>query len=265
MFIKKLKASGLHLLLSLIMISLAMSLMVYFWFPHSFITISRFKEIALLIISVDLVLGPLLTFVIFKPKKKGLKFDLTAIAIIQTSALVYGLFALYQAHPVFVTFNIDRFTLVTAVDAKPENAVINEFKISKLSSPILAIAKLPTDKIEKSDLLMDVLSGQPDIAFRPELYHPYEENISEILVKSLDPKVIFKTEESKEKFNNFIKKHGKSKNDYAYLPLEGSFKDVVWVLDKQTAQPVGMITVNPWTKDYALKANKKTKDSRNEL
>ena len=255
MFKAKLKASSIHLVLSLIIISLAIGLIVYFWFPGSLVKVSNFKEIALLIILIDLILGPLLTFVIFKPKKKGLKFDLSAIATFQASALAYGLFTLYQAHPVYIAFNVDRFTLVSAIDAKPEKTVLNELKISKLSSPKLVIAKLPKDRQEKNNLLFDVMLGAPDIELRPELYHPFEENISDILSKSLDPDIVFKDNDAKVKFEQFIDKYGKSKTDYAYLPLEGSAKDAIWVLDINTARPVDIILSDPWVAKTTINNN----------
>lgn len=253
MFTKKLKASGIHLLLSLVVISLAIGLIITFWFPDSLMLVSNFKEIALLLISIDLVLGPVLTFVVFNPAKKSLKFDLATIAVIQISALSYGLFMLYQSHPVYIAFNVDRFTLVSAIDAKPELAVLKEFKISKTSSPKLVVAKLPEDEKERSDLTMGVASGEPDIELRPNLYHPYEDNISDILAKSLDPEIIFKYAEPKEKLATFIKKHGKKKEDYAYFPLEGTSKDAVWVLDKKTAKPVGLILTDPWVTSLSIK------------
>ncbi len=252
MLLSKLKASGIHLLLSLVIISLAIGLIIIFWFPDSLIKVSNFKEIALLIVSIDLVLGPLLTFVVYKPKKKSLKFDLSTIALVQLSALVYGLFTLYQAHPVFITFNVDRFTLVRAVDANPEKTKYDSLKISTLSSPKLVIAKLPEDQKERSELLLQVATkGASDIDLRPEYYHPYEDNISEILAKSLDPNILFEKSESKEKLEKFIRKFGKSKGDYAYFPLEGTSKDVIWVLDRKTAKPIDIIDVNPWIQKTA--------------
>ena len=83
MFKHKLKASGIHLLLSLVIISLAIGLIITFWFPDSLTKVSHFKEITLLMVSIDLVLGPLLTFAVFKPKKKHLKFDLAVIGAFQ--------------------------------------------------------------------------------------------------------------------------------------------------------------------------------------
>ncbi len=246
MFKQKIKAASLHLLLSAIFITLSIGAVLYFWFPDSLIHVSNFKEISLLIISIDLVLGPLLTFVVFSPQKKSLKFDLGVVAIIQIAAFSYGIFSLYQVHPVYIAFNVDRFTLVRAIDAKPEKAIDNTFKISKLSSPKLVVAKLPTDEQEQSDLLMEVLDGAPDIALRPNLYHPYADNIQDILTKSLDPKLIFKDEESKKKLSVFINTHGKKKEDYAYLPIEGISNDAIWVLNKVNAKPIGIIDIDPW-------------------
>ncbi len=38
------------------------------------------------------------------------------------SALFYGAYSLFQIHPVYVTFNVDRFTIVTAKDAAPQKS-----------------------------------------------------------------------------------------------------------------------------------------------
>lgn len=248
----KLKAAGIHFLLSLVVISLIIGAIIYFWFPDAMMKVSNFKEISILIISIDIILGPLLTFIVFKPKKKSLKFDLGTIALIQISALVFGVYNLYQAHPVFIAFNVDRFTLVTAVNAKPERAILKEFNISKLSSPKIVVSKLPENIDERNSLILNALeTGDSDFELRSEYYHSFEDNIDEILAKSLDPDIVFKKPETKKKLHSFIQKHGKSKENYAYLPLEGDLKDVIWVLDKDTAEPIDIIAVNPWVGDMA--------------
>lgn len=47
--------------------------------------------IYLMLLGIDLILGPLLTFLVFKEDKKKLKFDLGVILIIQLSRLFFGL------------------------------------------------------------------------------------------------------------------------------------------------------------------------------
>ena len=249
MITQKTKAAGLHFLLSLVVISFLIGLIIYFWFPSSIISISNFKEIALLIIIVDLILGPLLTFIVFKPQKKGLKLDLTFIALIQVSALMFGVYNLYKVHPLYITFNVDRFTLVSAMDARPENALHTEFKIARISSPKFVVSKLPENIEEKNKLVLESLEkGSSDFELRSEYYHSFDNNIDEIIKKGLDPDVVFKDELSQQKLRKFINKNGKEVTDYVYLPIEGNAKDAIWALDPLTARPVDIINVIPWGK-----------------
>ena len=246
MFKDKLKASLMHLGLSILLVGLVIGSLLFFFFPLLFIGISDFKEVSTLIISIDLILGPLLTFVVFKPKKKTLKFDLSVIAAIQLSALAYGAFALYQVHPVYITFNIDRFTIVSAKDAKPEKAQHDEYKVSKLTTAKLAFAKMPDDIKKRNDVTMVAAMGGEDLDVRTEYYEPYENHIEQILARSLDPKIIFADELSKEKANKFYKRHKKNLNEFAYLPLNSEKKWGILVLDKVTAKPNATLNIDPW-------------------
>ena len=65
-----------------------------------------------ILIGVDLVLGPLLTLIVYKQGKPGLKFDLSFIAAVQVAALIYGSYTLHSERPHFLVFAIDRVTLV---------------------------------------------------------------------------------------------------------------------------------------------------------
>ncbi len=246
----KIKAASIHFLLSLVVITFIICLMIYFWFPSSIIEVSNFKEIVLLIISIDLVLGPILTFVVYKENKKGLKLDLTVIAGLQLSALVFGVYNLYQVHPLYITFNVDRFTLVSAMDSNPNEVQIESLRKSKFSSPVLVVSELPEDISEKNNLVLNALeNGGSSFELNSKYYKPYSEDyIDKIISKSLDPEIVFKETESRKKLDKFINKYGKNANDYAYLPLEGTAKDAIWVLDLNTGKPIDTISVLPWGK-----------------
>ena len=131
MFKTKLKALLIHFLLSAVMVSLIFTAVIYFWFPSLFIGVTDFKDIATILIAVDLVLGPLLTFVVFKPNKKSLKFDLSVIVSIQILAMSYGLYTIFLTHPVYITFFDNGFNIITAKQASPDKARHNELKVSK--------------------------------------------------------------------------------------------------------------------------------------
>lgn len=245
MFKLKTKAAIIHLLLSLILIILIVGSVLFFWYPKLFLGVTDFNEVASLIITVDLILGPLLTFVVFNPDKKSLKFDLSVIATVQIIALGYGLYTLFQVHPVYITFNKDRFTVVRAMDAKPEKAKYKEYQISKFSSGVLAFAKMPDSYKEQEKLLDDVLKGGPDLEQRVDLYEPYSNNIENIITKSLNPTLIF-NDRNKTKTTAFLKKKQFQINDYAFLPLNNGKKDAIIILDKTTAKPVDTLDIDPW-------------------
>lgn len=246
MFKTKLKASLIHLGLSILLVGLVTGSLLFFFFPQLFIAISDFKEIASIIISVDLILGPLLTFVVFQPKKKTLKFDLSVIAAIQLSALIYGAYALYQVHPVYITFNIDRFTLVSAKDAEPEKAKYDEFKVSKLTTAKFAFAKMPDDPEKRSEVTLTAAVGGIDLDFRTEYYEPYEDHIDQVLAKSLDRESVFAAADSDKKILKFLVKHEGALDNYVFLPLNSARKDAIIVLDKISARPVATINSDPW-------------------
>lgn len=246
MFKNKLKASLIHLGLSIILVGLIIGSIIFFFFPQIFIGITDFKEIASIIITVDLILGPLLTFVVFQPKKKSLKFDLSVIAAIQLSALIYGAYALFQVHPVYITFNIDRFTIVSAKDAEPEKAKYDEFNVSKLTTAKLAFARMPDDIEKQNEVTLIAAMGGGDLDQRVEYYEPYNQNISYIIAKGLDPKIILSNANSDKNIKSFTDKHQDNIDEFVFLPINSAKKDAIIVLDKQTAQPLATINSDPW-------------------
>ena len=246
MFKIKLKASLIHLALSIVLVGLVIGSIVFLFFPQLFIHISDFKEIASIIISVDLILGPLLTFVVFQPNKKSIKFDLSVIAALQFSALVYGAYALFEVHPVYITFNVDRFTIISAKDAEPEKAQYDEFKVSKLATAKLAFAKMPEDQAKRNEIILTAAMGGGDLDQRVEYYEPYNENISHILAMGIDKKIIISSAKTDKNIKSFIDKHQNTIDEFVFLPINSAKKDAIIVLDKLSAQPVATINSDPW-------------------
>jgi len=246
MYKKKFKASLIHLVLSFTLVSLIIASTIYFWYPGDFLGITNYKDIALLIISIDLVLGPVLTFVVFAPKKKSLKFDLAVIAAIQLSALAYGVHALYETHPLFVTYNHKGFNLVQANEVTPSDAKYEQFKVSKLSSPRLAFAKMPDDPKKQAEIMIGVdLKGDPDIDKRAEYFEPVKNHLDTILKDSLDTVKLFDEKNLTSSSQKFLEKHGDKKDTYAYLPLKGTSANAIIVLDKLSGKPITTINIDP--------------------
>ena len=83
-------ASGAHLLISAAIAAAVLTLMLTVWYPPPLFEAAGGNDLALILIGVDVVIGPLLTLIVFKPGKRGLRFDLAAIAVFQLAAARAG-------------------------------------------------------------------------------------------------------------------------------------------------------------------------------
>ena len=76
------------------------------WYPYPYRELSGGRELFALVVAVDVVLGPLITLVIFNPAKtrRHLVMDFTVIGLLQVAALAYGLWTVFVARPVHLVF-----------------------------------------------------------------------------------------------------------------------------------------------------------------
>src|SRR6188768_2276762 len=108
------RAALTHFCLSVLVVGTVFLLVYFLWFPEPLFRGAGGRDLFLVLALVDVTLGPLITLIIFKPGKRGLKFDLATIAFVQLVALAYGTHVLFEARPVWVVFLKDRFDLVRA-------------------------------------------------------------------------------------------------------------------------------------------------------
>lgn len=107
-----------HLLLSLMVAVLTALLVFGVWFPVPYRELSGGLALFALILSVDVVCGPVLTLLLLHPRKARplLVVDIILITCLQIGALAYGLYSLSLARPLALVFESDRFRVVAYVD-----------------------------------------------------------------------------------------------------------------------------------------------------
>jgi len=97
------KAFGLHVTASLCLFLLALGTLYFGWYRWPGWYLTGATTIVLLMAGVDVVLGPLLTFIIANPNKprRELTRDIAVIATVQLVAMGYGLTTLWQGRPLY--------------------------------------------------------------------------------------------------------------------------------------------------------------------
>jgi len=143
------------------------------WFPEPFGQGLGLWRQMLMLWLLPLGAGPLLTIVLFKPGKAGLKFDIGFIAAAQVVALSLSIWMLYQARPVFAVFAVDRFEIVQPGGVVFDGAEDSYFKSLPFAGPVYVVAELPTDPKENTELLFSAMDGAGDVHNFAKYYRPY--------------------------------------------------------------------------------------------
>lgn len=115
-------AAGLHFLLTAALLSLVLWLFVSRWYPSGYRELAGGWVLLGIVLSVDLCLGPLMTWAVFDVRKprQALVRDMAVVAFMQAAALIYGLSVAAESRPVALVFAVDRFTLVPANGLRSE-------------------------------------------------------------------------------------------------------------------------------------------------
>lgn len=173
----------LHLLASVGVALLAAALVFLIWYPHPYGLLSGGLHLFLILVSVDVVCGPLLTLVLFNPQKprRELITDMGLVVLIQLAALAYGLYTVYEARPLFLVHEVDRFRVVTLPDygdvdvSKAIARLDAPLRPHLFKGPVTVGIRDPKDAQERQDVMFESMAGGRDYAQRPGFYRPYDD------------------------------------------------------------------------------------------
>ncbi len=106
-----------HLGVSSIIFIILSYLIVFHWYPDFYFSLDGGQRAIATIFFVDVVLGPGLTLLVFKPGKKSLKFDMSVIVFVQLAALTWGIYNVYTERSATTVFYQGKFTCISQPDA----------------------------------------------------------------------------------------------------------------------------------------------------
>ncbi len=243
------QAAGLHLVLSVLIAATLFVLVLALWYPAPYFAAMGGATLLRLLIGVDVILGPLITLIIFDTRKPRLKWDLAAVGALQIGALLFGAWVMFDARPVYTVYTGDRFEVVPAnsIDAASRNRAKPEFAASPLAGPHVVGAHLPTDAKERSDLTLSSLVGGPDIAHLPHLYHAYGEvavdagrrakPLSQLARQGAGGAALV---------SDYLAGAGRAEDSVGYIPVRARNEDFAMIVDRKTGAIVGSLRINPW-------------------
>lgn len=243
------KAAGIHLGLSALIAATVVAVMLLAWYPPPYFDAMGGKGLLKILVGVDVTLGPLLTLIIFDPKKKSLKFDLSVIAALQIAALAYGVWVMFEARPVYMAFALDRFDIISAqqLDQADLDAGPPEYRALPLGGPRMVGIRYPDKNTEEWNKLVFASVGGKDVGEFPKYYVPYADIAADVLKKAKPLSALAKDKpETKAKVQAFADRAGRPEADFVYVPIVGRADTMTAILDARDASVVGYLPIDPY-------------------
>ena len=227
----RVKAFLVHLLVSATVIMALIAYVRWVWYPGGLFWVEGVTDPLSVLFGVDVVLGPLLTLILFVPGKRGLKFDMSMIVLLQVAALVYGAHVLWSARPVAVAFNGNAFDVARAYEMPDKTLPEWAERLYPLGGPAMVFAKPSEDP----EFVLKVLTeGHPDVHLLTEQYRPLGDNLATLRKQAYDLTVLIEHEPFLEAWEQRLGSTPDADAPVLVVPLYGRIKDAAVVLDAES-------------------------------
>jgi hypothetical protein len=242
------RAAPIHLALSALVAATIFAIAYFVWYPGAMFDAAGGRDLFLVIAGVDVTVGPLVTLIIFDPRKRWLKLDLAIIAAVQLVALGYGTYVLLEARPVWTVYVKDRYELIRAnqLDDAERAKAKPPFDALSITGPRLAAARLPTDPAEQFQLAISAAGGV-DVQSYPRYYIPYDAARPQVIsharpiarLKDYNPGRAAEIASLPARF-------GLPESRLGFLPMRAGKQDLTVIVDRSNADYLGTLGMKPW-------------------
>ncbi|MPS94852.1 MAG: pilus assembly protein [Comamonas sp.] len=222
-----LKMAGIHFLGSTVIATIISAFVIWIIYPFPYLYISGGLALLLLVVSVDVVCGPLLTLVLSNPAKRRSEIwrDLGLVVVLQCAALGYGIWTIWEARPLFLVHEVDRFKVITAqnIDSIEIKKLPLSLRPSIWSGPLTVSIRDPQNEEERQRVLFESLEGGRDYAERPDFYISYD---SEAALKALGRAIplqyfLEKKPDQRKEIERLISEKKADISHWKYIPIIG--------------------------------------------
>ena len=241
---KRLKFFLNHLFISIFLALIVISLIFFIWYPSPLALAVGVIHIFLLILVIDLIIGPVLSFLVYKEGKKTLKLDLSVIIFLQIAALLYGLYNIELGRPVWIAYNVDRFELVRKNEIVTDHIdeAKTQFQKPSFLKPQYVAVEFAKDKMRREgDMFAEIFSGE-SISLKPERYVDFAQALPQIKQRA-------KSLQELEQYNDqklvqqILEKYPEATG---YVPLKANAVDMTVLVNKQTGEVIKIVDLRPW-------------------
>ncbi len=242
------KAALIHLAISSAALLILICLTLFVWYTYPHYKYEGVLEILALITLVDVIIGPVLTFIVVKPGKafKEVRMDLTIIAIIQIAAFGYGSWTIQGQHPEILLYSDGQFVNIPASQINPQVELHESLDQSFHIGPKLASFVLPEDPEKQVELSVAFITEGKSVLDFPEYFVPYSPSVQDLGEQSIDTALLFRNDEKRARMEAFLEQTNLQLDDIYLFPLVSYLEITSVIVDRESGAIIGYLEINPY-------------------
>lgn len=222
---------GSHLFVSFIIALLSLLLVFWLWYPSPLDKALGVADIFLLLLCIDVIVGPLLTVLVAKQGKKTLKMDFFTIGILQLAALSYGLYIVAQGRPVWMVYDNNRFEVVQAFEAVTHPDSSSPFQLRVTGAQWGAVVASVPASISRGNAY-----------YQQQFLQAYEAVALDAGSRAI-PLEVLKRFNDPAKIDGLLSHYPEANG---YIPMVAKEKALVVLVNKSVGQPIAILDASPW-------------------
>lgn len=247
----RLKALGLHLLASAVVLTLIFGCLYLGWYRWPGWYLADVSKVVFVMAGVDLVVGPLLTFTIAASNKsrRVLTRDIAMIVAVQLLALIYGSLSIWNGRPLYYAFSETVLQVVQAYDIDAHEWAVARRQKAELaphwySLPRWIWAPLPEDSHERERIVASAVGGGDDVISMPRYFKRWEQGLPALRnqLRKVDDLGYFSPADKK-LLRERMRAAGLATDQLNTMPLTGRGRPLLAVFDRTTLKITAIFKV----------------------
>jgi hypothetical protein len=247
----RLKAFGLHLLASAVVLTLVLGTFYLGWYRWPGWYLADVLHVVTVLAGVDLAVGPLLTFVIARSSKlrRDLTRDVAVIVALQLFALIYGTVSLWNGRPLYYAFSENVLQLVQAYDIDAHELALARRQNAELvphwySLPRWIWAPLPQEAHERDRIVTSAIVGGDDVISMPRYFKRWEQGLPALRMqlKKVDDLGYFSSAD-KNALKERMRAAGLATDQLNSMPLTGRGRPLLAVFDPASVRITALFKI----------------------
>ena len=240
-FKQKARVFFIHLSISALVIGLFVLHIVFIAYTPPLLEIEGGGRVTGILVAVGLILGPIMTAILYRQGKKGLRGDLIMVVVLQMSAFFYGAYTLYSQRPLYLVYLDADFWMVSSASVDLSRLKNPDLKPSLFGGPKLVYVEYLTGE-GAMESAMKILEEGKGLQQYPEYYQSMGDNREKVL-SALDKREYLKNSgpEWSALLDKKLASKGISKEKVVLSRIMGTKGFVSIILDRNSLEMVGII------------------------